>query len=127
MEQDRPAEERKTDLAEVRTDLARERNALARERTLSAWLRTGLAAVAAGVGLAHLAAGVAPVLWLTRAAGLLLVLLGGAIFGVALRRHTRSTERPAVHETMVPLWLLGAFAAVIFLGALLSLVFVFRL
>jgi putative membrane protein len=121
METDRRVEERRTDLAEVRTDLARERNALAQERTLSAWLRTGLAAVAAGVGLVHLAAGSPAVLWLVRAAGLSLVLLGGAIFAVALRRHARLAERPAAPRTLVPLWLLTAFAVAIFAGALLAL------
>jgi len=41
-------------LAEERTDLARQRNLLANERTFSAWLRTGLAAVIAGLGIARL-------------------------------------------------------------------------
>jgi putative membrane protein len=42
------------DLERERTDLARQRNLLANERTHRAWLWTGLAAVVAGLGIAHL-------------------------------------------------------------------------
>lgn len=41
-------------LARERTDLARQRNLLANERTFSAWLRTGLSAMVAGLGIARL-------------------------------------------------------------------------
>lgn len=41
-------------LERQRTDWADGRILLANERTLSAWIRTGLAAVIAGLGIAHL-------------------------------------------------------------------------
>ena len=123
MAEDGQSEERRTDLAEARTDLARERTVLARERTLSAWLRTGLGAMAAGVGLAHLVGEREPQTWLGRAAGVLLAVVGGTILAVALVRYARDPDRRA-RAAMMPLWLLAAFAAVLFLGALLSLAFV---
>jgi len=123
MAEDGRPDEQRTELAEARTDLARERTALARERTLSAWLRTGLGAIAAGVGLAHLVGEGEPMPWLGRAAGVLLTVVGGTILAVALVRTSRDPERRA-HAAMMPLWLLAAFAAVLFLGAILSLVFV---
>jgi putative membrane protein len=115
-----PANER-PDSADTRTELARERTALARERTFNAWLRTGLTAVAAGVGLAYLAADGHPMFALRRAAGLLLSLVGGTILVVALRRYARDAEARA--HAMIPLWLLGTLVAMLFAGMLIAFYF----
>jgi hypothetical protein len=55
MEKDKNIEkESKQELSEDRTGYAMERTDLARERTFSAWLRTGISAMAAGLGIARL-------------------------------------------------------------------------
>ena len=109
------------DSADVRTQLARERTVLARERTFNAWLRTGLTAVAAGVGLAYLGAETHPLFGLHRAAGLLLSVVGGTILVVALRRYARDPLARA--QATIPLWLLFILVVMLFAGALVAFFF----
>ena len=72
-------------LAVERTDLARQRNLLANERTFSAWVRTGLAAVVAGLGIARLLDS-GEWMWMARVIGAILILTSGGIYVIAFRR-----------------------------------------
>ena len=82
------AEER-TEYAEDRTDWALERTLLANERTLSSWIRSGIASVAAGVGLAKLLGSIDfPAL--ARSIGGLFVLVGTLIYLIAFWRYRQA-------------------------------------
>lgn len=65
--------------AERRTELAATRNVLAAERTYTAWVRTGLTALASGVGAKPLLAPVV-VPWLASATGTALLLFSAWCF-----------------------------------------------
>ncbi len=62
-------------LAVDRSDWANERTLLAKERSYSAWIRTGLAALAAGIGIVHLL-GDSPHTWLVLSLGSVLAAAG---------------------------------------------------
>ncbi|RMF86795.1 MAG: DUF202 domain-containing protein [Nitrospirae bacterium] len=68
------------------TRLALDRTVLANERTYAAWIRTGLAALAAGLGLARLVRHVLPP-WSVRLLALLLVGFGAGAFVVSAWRY----------------------------------------
>jgi hypothetical protein len=68
------------DDADRRTQLAADRTIFAAERTYSAWARTGLAALASGVGSKKLLEGVIPE-WGIWAVGTVLVLFSAFCFG----------------------------------------------
>jgi putative membrane protein len=69
-----------------RTVLASDRNVFAAERTYAAWVRTGLTALASGIGAKALLAGVIPE-WLIVATGTILVFFSGFCFVVAVLRE----------------------------------------
>ena len=68
------------------TQLAGDRTVLAAERTYAAWVRTGLTALAAGVGARKLLADVVAA-WLATTAGLVLVAFSAFCFGAAVWRE----------------------------------------
>ncbi len=72
-------------LAEERNLLSRERTLLAHERTFSAWVRTGMTAMAAGLGVFHLLGSMGSP-FISRAIGIIFVAAGGGIYVVALWR-----------------------------------------
>jgi putative membrane protein len=82
----------KQDSGRVTTDWALERTRLAKERTFAAWLRTGLGAAIAGVGMVKLLPDVSPD-WLVQAMGLLLVASGMAIFILGYRTYHSVLEK----------------------------------
>jgi putative membrane protein len=84
--------EQRTDMANERTDWALERTVLASERTFSAWLRTGMTAMEAGLGIARLLSSVT-LPWLARAIGVLLIIAGATAFVVGVWRHQRITGK----------------------------------
>jgi putative membrane protein len=59
---------------------------MAGERTYFAWLRTGLAFAAAGFATARLLSSTEPQ-WLVRAIGVVLIVMGGAIFALGFRTY----------------------------------------
>jgi inner membrane protein YidH len=72
--------------ADRRTELAADRTVFAAERTYAAWVRTGLVAMASGVGANSLLHDVLPH-WLIDATGTVLVLFSAFCFGAAVWRQ----------------------------------------
>jgi inner membrane protein YidH len=68
-------------------ELAQDRTALASERTYASWVRTGLASLAAGLGIAKFINDLAPV-WTVRAIAFLLIALATLSFILAAWRYT---------------------------------------
>jgi putative membrane protein len=113
-------------LAVERTDLARQRNLLANERTFSAWVRTGLAAVVAGLGIARLLSA-GEWMWMARVIGVILILTGGGIYVIAFRRYCqacRLVEQEGTRAT--PIWLMSILIVALILSSLLALVLLFQ-
>lgn len=69
-----------------RTELAADRNVFAAERTYAAWVRTGLAALASGIGAKPLLAGVVPE-WTIWGAGAVLVIFSVFCFAAGIWRE----------------------------------------
>src|SRR6201996_4613338 len=74
------------DSADRTTRLAADRTILAAERTYAAWGRTGLFALASGVGAQALLIGLLPP-WLVRADASMLIAFSVFCFGAAIWRH----------------------------------------
>ena len=72
--------------ADRTTQLAADRNVLAAERTYAAWVRTGLFALASGIGARALLHGVLPE-WLVLADATMLIAFSIFCFGAAIWRH----------------------------------------
>ena len=72
--------------ADRTTQLAADRNVLAAERTYAAWVRTGLFALASGIGARALLHGVLPE-WLVLADATALIAFSIFCFGAAIWRH----------------------------------------
>lgn len=107
-------------------DLALERNLLAHERTFSAWIRTGLTAMAAGLGICHLFR--SPEMpWVTRALSFLFVSSGGGIYLVAFWRYYigyKDLKEKGINVTSV--WLLSGLVVTLLITVLLALILIFR-
>ncbi|PHS23587.1 MAG: hypothetical protein COA85_09535 [Robiginitomaculum sp.] len=72
---------------DTREELAQDRTALASERTYASWVRTGLASLAAALGIAKFIDNSVPV-WTVRAIASLLILLAALSFLLAAWRYT---------------------------------------
>jgi putative membrane protein len=72
--------------ADRRTELAADRTVFAAERTYAAWVRTGLVALASGIGAKKLLEGLLPD-WLIVLTGSVLVLFSAFCFAAAVWRH----------------------------------------
>jgi putative membrane protein len=108
------------------TELAVMRTLLAAERTYAAWVRTALAAMAAGVGSRALLAGVVPN-WLAATTGSILILFSAFCLVAAVWREA-VVGLPWPHHGLrrVPLALLigiNAFLALVALAALIGIWF----
>jgi putative membrane protein len=115
--------ERIEDSADRRTELAADRTILAAERTYASWVRTGLLALASGIGTKKLLEGIVPD-WLISANGTLLILFSAFCFGAAVWRNLNPGPPPP--KPTVPQlkpWLLIAvngFLALVSLAALVG-------
>src|SRR3954468_17933193 len=86
------------DSADRRTTLAGDRTMLAAERTYGAWVRTGLLALASGVGAKAALANVVPE-WLILANGSVLVLFSAFCFAAAVWRQLNAYPPPPRPDT----------------------------
>src|SRR5438105_14735016 len=84
--------------ADLNTRLAADRNILAAERTYAAWVRTGLFALASGIGARALLAGVVPG-WLVLADASMLIAFSTFCFGAAIWRHLDPGPSPPLPQT----------------------------
>jgi len=114
------------DSADRRTQLAADRTVLAAERTYAAWVRTGLTALAAGVGAKKVLGGVLPE-WAVLATGSVLVLFGAFCFVAAVWREVQAGAPPPEPDIrrLPGIVLIGVngFLVLVCLGALLGVWF----
>ncbi len=110
--------------ADINTRLAADRNILAAERTYAAWVRTGLFALASGIGAHALLAGVVPG-WLVLADATVLILFSTFCFGAAIWRQLNPGPPPPRPQlAQIPPALLiatNAFLALVSLAALVGI------
>lgn len=119
------AQER-TEEAMERTKWAEERTLLAKERTFSAWGRTGLSAMAAGLGIAHLL-GSTDNPWIARTVGVLLILASGLIFALGFMSYHKAMQKLAEQGARgTSLWVIGMITLLLTLSAVLALLLIFR-
>jgi putative membrane protein len=114
------------DSADRRTELAGDRTMLAAERTYGAWVRTGLIALASGLGAKAGLAGVVPE-WMIIANGSVLVLFSAFCFLAAVWRHLNAFPPPPRPDTKrihpAILIVVNSFLALVSLAALLGIWF----
>ena len=110
--------------ADLNTRLAADRNILAAERTYAAWVRTGLFALASGVGAHALLNGVVPA-WLALADAAVLIAFSIFCFGAAIWRHLEPGPHPPLPQIrQIPRGVLIAvngFLALVSLAALIGI------
>lgn len=108
-------------------ELAVNRTILAAERTYAAWMRTGLTALASGVGARALLASVAPD-WTAVLAGVVLCAFSAFCFVAAVWRELHPSFRATQPEPRrLPAWLLIAVNGALVVVALTALVGVIAL
>ncbi|MFC2150137.1 DUF202 domain-containing protein [Calditrichota bacterium] len=108
-------------LAVERNMLAGRRTLLANERTYSAWVRTGLAATAAGLGIGHLlcAPGGQP---LTCLIGGIFIIAGIFMYIVAFRQYWQGhLETPKDRVKTTPTWVFAIITVMLVLSSLMAL------
>jgi putative membrane protein len=114
------------DSADRRTTLAGDRTVLAAERTYGAWVRTGLIALASGLGAKAGLKGIVPE-WLILLDGTVLVLFSAFCFGAAIWRQFPPYPGPPQPDTkqMNPLVLIGVngFLILVSLTAMIGIWF----
>jgi putative membrane protein len=112
--------------ADLNTRLAADRNILAAERTYAAWVRTGLFALASGVGAHALLNGVIPG-WLVLADASMLIAFSVFCFGAAIWRHLNPGPPPPMPQLApIPrpvLIMMNVFLALVSLAALIGIWF----
>jgi putative membrane protein len=110
--------------ADRTTRLAADRTILAAERTYAAWVRTGLFALASGVGARTLLTGLMPE-WLILADSSMLVLFSIFCFAAAVWRQLKQATpppQPRLHQLPPALLITGnAFLALVSLAALIGI------
>jgi putative membrane protein len=123
-EQLKSSSERVEDSADRRTILAADRTILAAERTYAAWVRTGLLALASGIGAKKLLEGLVPD-WVISANGSLLILFSAFCFVAAVWRHINPGPPPPEPSLRrIRPWMLvgmNGFLALVSLAALVGM------
>jgi putative membrane protein len=115
--------QKQIDSEERRTALAVDRTLLATERTYAAWVRTGLTALAAGIGSRALLEGLIPT-WLAVTTGSLLVLFSALCFVAGVWRQVLNISPNHSDVARLPSWLLvvlNGFLSVVSLAALVGI------
>lgn len=112
--------------AERNTELAADRTVFAAERTYAAWVRTGLVALASGIGTKKLLAGVVPD-WMIITTGSVLILFAAFCFVAGVwRQFVIGTSPPEPDVRQLPpilLAVVNGFLALVALAALLGVWF----
>ena len=112
--------------ADRRTELAANRTMFAAERTYNAWVRTGLVALASGIGAKALLESTLPH-WLIVLTGTVLVLFSAFCFGAAVWRNLDPGPPPPVPDVkrLPPalLMVVNGFLILVALAALLGIWF----
>jgi putative membrane protein len=112
------------DSADRTTRLAADRTILAAERSYAAWVRTGLFALASGVGARALLTGLMPE-WLIRADASMLILFSVFCYVAAIWRHLNPGPPPPSPDVRrIPgavLTTVNAFLALVSLAALVGI------
>lgn len=120
------AAEKTKSSAERTVELAADRTVFAAERTYAAWVRTGLVALASGIGAKKLLEGVVPG-WLIVATGSVLVAFSAFCFVAGVWRQTFvGTAPPEPNARQLPpaiLVTVNAFLALVALAALFGVWF----
>jgi inner membrane protein YidH len=110
--------------ADLNTRLAADRNVLAAERTYAAWVRTGLFALASGIGANALLHGVVPA-WLARADASMLIAFSMFCFAAAIWRYLDPgppPPHPQIKQLPRPLLIaVNGFLALVSLAALIGI------
>jgi putative membrane protein len=110
--------------ADLNTRLAADRNILAAERTYAAWVRTGLFALASGIGARALLAGVVPH-WLVMVDASMLIAFSIFCFGAAIWRQLNPGPSPPLPQIdQIPsgvLIVVNAFLALVSIAALIGI------
>ena len=92
------------------------RFSLANERTFLAWNRTALALIAGGIAIVQLLPDIEPI-WLRRALGIPLVLLGGLLGAMSFRRWERYERAMRTGASLPPSTTPVLLAAGVAIGA----------
>lgn len=112
----------KQDLAEARTDWALERTLLANERNFSAWFRTGIAALAAGLGISKLLGDLGRPM-VTKTIGVLFLASAALVAIAAFRRYYEMYTLLKLEDVAVtPLWVMGLLVIILLGTVALGLV-----
>ncbi len=86
-----------TEWAESRTDWAEDRTSLANERTFAGWMRTGMAALAVGVGLKAVFGAFDPT-WMAKSVATIFVATAVLIFVAAAAQSRKTQKRINPHD-----------------------------
>jgi putative membrane protein len=101
---------------------AEQRTLLANERTYAAWIRTGLAALAAGIAVERFTPGTIPD-WTARLIAMLLIILSVAFFSLALWRYRHLEIRfPKLERVTIALPVIWISSLLLIMCALLALI-----
>lgn len=117
-----PTGERDTARPHLRDTLAQKRTLLANQRTFSAWLRTGLSAEVAGIGIAKLLETPRYNIIAT-AIGIVFICIGAGAYAIALWNYQRECKELA-HEGVhvaLPVLVLTLLTSMFFVSTLLAL------
>ncbi len=107
---------------EASHDYSIDRTVLANERTYAAWIRTGLAALAAGIAVEKLLVGVMTA-WSIRGIAVTLILYSALAFGLAAWRYTHLGVKLSRSDVKaVPAVVTTAASAVLVLCSLLAFI-----
>ncbi len=103
-------------------NLSIDRTVLANERTFQAWVRTGLSALAAGLGVARFMQESLP-FWMLMGISLVLILLSALAFFLAVWRYTHLHIRMTRLEVAAtPLWVVRTISYTLIACSFLAIV-----
>ncbi len=118
-------EKSRIQLARDRTGWASERTLLANERNFSAWLRTGLAALGAGLGIGKLLGSLGMPM-ITRTIGVVCIIMSGTVFIIAWWRYKQIYEDLADQGMRVtPMWMIHLIIIGMLLSDVLAIILMF--